>query len=220
MTELDLAAIKARVERTTSGPWATTSTDVDVWTENEDIFGGTVHTVDDAYPRGGYSPRDDAEFIANARQDVPALVSEIERMVRVLDEHLPTIIHGLGELDRASGYKSRDELSIEEVAIRSAYSAAHHIAKGIAGATDAPLYDLPSVLDLMSMLKKQDAGVPTHVQEIEAMLAAKTAAAYVDGERDALRAAAKDALTDYAEGRTRGRLWHEWIVRRAPKEGS
>lgn len=33
--------------------------------------------------------------------------------------------------------------------------------------------------------------------------------------KNALEEAAKTALNDWADGRVRGRLWHEWLIRRA-----
>ena len=48
-------------------------------------------------------------------------------------------------------------------------------------------------------------------QEFDRWLAAHDAAL----TEKVLRAAAKDALTDYAEGRSRRRLWHIWLAKRA-----
>lgn len=68
MTELDLTAIKARAEAATEGPWH--------------IIGGNEYVTGIGV---GIGPDDgvtqaDAEFIANARTDVPALVAEVERL--------------------------------------------------------------------------------------------------------------------------------------------
>jgi len=77
MTELDLAAIEARVEATPKGPWFV------------EYFG------DEGYPQrvenhaailiadtheGGEGPRPIPEFIAHARTDVPALLAEVNRL--------------------------------------------------------------------------------------------------------------------------------------------
>ena len=72
---IDLEAIKARAEAATPGPW--------VW----EIFSsacGSEWVVSDLTDRvvascsGGWGP--DARFIGSAREDVPALVAEIERL--------------------------------------------------------------------------------------------------------------------------------------------
>lgn len=82
---LDLDAVEARATSATEGPWK--AADCDVWTEAEHIFGGTIHSAYDLYPRSGYDRAADAVFIAHARTDVPALVAA----VRERDEMLAKI---------------------------------------------------------------------------------------------------------------------------------
>lgn len=74
MTEAELEAIRVRCERATSGPWVSfvegrdhTSECDFIQTDGEDITlsGATV---------------DDQDFIAAARQDIPALIEEIYRL--------------------------------------------------------------------------------------------------------------------------------------------
>lgn len=79
--------------------------------------------------------------------------AEVTRITKILDQHLPTVIVGLQAVVKANYYKNRDELTPEEVGARAALSAAHWIAKDIATGGAAPLYDLPSVLDLMGLLR-------------------------------------------------------------------
>ena len=89
MTEVALAEIEARANGATIGPWQ-------AWVEGRDGWGGD--TVILAGPRtgadtaldiyvmyggmSGYEPAsaEDLDFIANARQDIPALVKEIRRL--------------------------------------------------------------------------------------------------------------------------------------------
>ena len=81
--------------------------------------------------------------------------AEVARITKILDEHLPTVLTGLNEIVRSTYYEDRDELTPELVAARAALSAAHWIAKEVAtGKAAKPLYDLPSVLDLMKSLKE------------------------------------------------------------------
>lgn len=86
MTPDELAAIKALVDAATEGPWRTG----DQWNSagtvgvlsaksthgNEDIVASCCdHGADPA----------DAQFIAHARQDVPRLLAEVERLTAVVD---------------------------------------------------------------------------------------------------------------------------------------
>jgi hypothetical protein len=75
--------------------------------------------------------------------------AEVERMRRVLDQHLPAIFGAFAVLHPETHGKSRDELTERDVAIRAGYSAVHWIAKEIATGTGEGIYDLPSVVDLM-----------------------------------------------------------------------
>lgn len=90
MTPEQLAAIRARAEAATPGPWM-----VDeglVWDDGtgececqwyREIRGWTDHGVQ---CEAGYLvlSREDAEFIAHARSDIPALVAEVERLRRTI----------------------------------------------------------------------------------------------------------------------------------------
>jgi hypothetical protein len=71
VTDLDLSAIKARIEAASAGPW-TAHPDGLVWAPR---LGDPV---------SGSAELEDAEFIAAARLDVPALVAEVERLTRLL----------------------------------------------------------------------------------------------------------------------------------------
>lgn len=85
MTEpLDLAAIKARADAATTGPWT-----MDELPETGEcgVFGGP----DVWYPEGrsticGYVHYNNAEFIAHAREDIPALVDLAQRQATRITE--------------------------------------------------------------------------------------------------------------------------------------
>lgn len=81
--------------------------------------------------------------------------NEVARITRILDQHLPTVIAGLQHVVHPTIHKDRDELTEDDVALRGAMSAAHWIAKDVATGGGKPLYDLPSVLDLLAMLKRE-----------------------------------------------------------------
>lgn len=100
MTPDRLAAIKARAEAATPGPWVV---ELPEWGECDGIrskngtqilnagscipdpktavdYGGTVHDwKEEPYDYGVYK-QDDSTFIAHAREDVPALLTEVERL--------------------------------------------------------------------------------------------------------------------------------------------
>jgi hypothetical protein len=85
MDEKDLAEIGARVEAATPGPW-------EAWVEGRDHTGGSsmirtglsAETSTDIEMTGATT--EDYDFIANARQDVPALVAEIRRFQTLLND--------------------------------------------------------------------------------------------------------------------------------------
>lgn len=74
-TALDLDAIEARANAATEGPW-TAYPDGFVWTK-QPILGDPV---------SGSVELADAQFIAAARQDVPALVAEVRRLRAALGQ--------------------------------------------------------------------------------------------------------------------------------------
>jgi hypothetical protein len=89
-TPLDLAAIRAREEKATEGPW---SADSDQHTPAKWERGyGQFHAFSlgptlkasvadgDACERALRQAEADADFIANARDDIPALLDEVERL--------------------------------------------------------------------------------------------------------------------------------------------
>jgi len=94
-------------------------------------------------------PEKDPRYIAGSAE------AEVERMVQVLDQHLPAIFASYAFLVEETWGRSGDELTERDVAIRAGYSAVHWIAKEIATGTGEGIYDLPSVLDLMKTLRKE-----------------------------------------------------------------
>lgn len=91
---LDLDAIRARCEKATAGPWLTESPGVHTdgpakgWARGS-VIAATAPGKDNrvyATPSGGTYPSADLNFIAHARTDVPALVSECKRLREALAE--------------------------------------------------------------------------------------------------------------------------------------
>ena len=78
-----LAAVRQRCDATTKGPWVS-------WVEGRDHSAGeTVITrgefdegEEDLYLFGGTVA--DYDFVANAKQDIPLLLDEIERLLKLL----------------------------------------------------------------------------------------------------------------------------------------
>lgn len=79
MSDLDLEAIRARAAAARPGPWKLYGDgDPDDW---RGITNGNDADELCIYDEGGHG-HDDAVFIAHARQDVPALIAEVERLSR------------------------------------------------------------------------------------------------------------------------------------------
>lgn len=106
MTEQELEAIRQRAEQATPGPWfwdtnrrhrsimlkahqngGTCIMDFTRWgmhsaqpriNDNSDLFGGILRTMEEYDKSELDNPN--ADFIAHARQDIPALLAEVERL--------------------------------------------------------------------------------------------------------------------------------------------
>jgi hypothetical protein len=98
---LDLEAIRRRCEAATPGPW---SVEED-WTAEVRSPSGLIAKV--IYPRHLL----DAEFIAAAREDVPALLAEVERLTAAVAERQGMVEHWVKSLNQA--LEQRDRLTGE-----------------------------------------------------------------------------------------------------------
>ena len=79
MGALDLEAIKARAGAATPGPWATGQRG-EIYREGDRVTDPTLPDI--TVVPAMVLVRPDMEFIAAAREDVPALVAEVERLSR------------------------------------------------------------------------------------------------------------------------------------------
>ena len=86
MTDIDLDAIEARANAATDGPWSVYQT----MHAEPKVVNSTGHWPAGEVANASNSPADygnaDAEFIAHARTDVPALVAEVRRLREDADE--------------------------------------------------------------------------------------------------------------------------------------
>lgn len=80
---MNLDEIKARAEKATPGPWEVdynepfSSDIVGIFQEEQERYIVKLEEQDETdYP----TTRDDADFIAHAREDIPALIAEVERL--------------------------------------------------------------------------------------------------------------------------------------------
>jgi hypothetical protein len=84
ITAAELAAIRERAEKATSGPWGWSDAKVRdgkyVFVPQGSYLADTLIMFGDTYENG----EQDAEFIAHAREDIPRLLDEIERLQRVI----------------------------------------------------------------------------------------------------------------------------------------
>lgn len=81
MKDTEIKQIKDRCERATKGPWIS-------FVEGRDHTSGSsfIRTACDDIELTGASA-DDQDFIAHARQDIPALIEEICRLRKILDDN-------------------------------------------------------------------------------------------------------------------------------------
>lgn len=90
MSDLDLDAIEARANAATEGPWhvVTAWTDYVAYQVTDDGEAASMNCYggSGAMNTGLGVIEDDAEFIAHARTDVPALVAEVRRLRNVIEE--------------------------------------------------------------------------------------------------------------------------------------
>jgi hypothetical protein len=84
MTDSDLAAIAARCIAATPGWWWNESGTIHAPDWRPDAQSGSVCHPAHTFESNGIDWNADAEFIAHARQDVPALVAEITKLKRLL----------------------------------------------------------------------------------------------------------------------------------------
>lgn len=82
MNDIDIDAIKARVENATDGPWAWS--DAETFQAWPGSVRSTVMPDDFADEVAQTFQGQDAEFIAHARTDVPALVAKVERQAAII----------------------------------------------------------------------------------------------------------------------------------------
>ena len=84
MTPEELKAIENRCNKATPGPWTTDRptkpSDPDEFSRWVAICGLGGRTGVFADPPGGQSPWNDAQFIAHAREDIPALLDYIKEL--------------------------------------------------------------------------------------------------------------------------------------------
>jgi hypothetical protein len=88
ITDDELAAMKARVDATTPGPWRASFEGRDHFSGDSVIFTGgqevEIYISADDYKGGGGHFCADLDFIAHARQDVPRLIAEVQRLRALL----------------------------------------------------------------------------------------------------------------------------------------
>lgn len=81
MKDTEIKQIQERCERATKGPWIS-------FVEGRDHTSGCsfIRTAGDDIELTGASA-DDQDFIAHARQDIPALIEEVCRLRKILDDN-------------------------------------------------------------------------------------------------------------------------------------
>lgn len=116
MTDIDLDAIEARANAATDGPWVVKhepaweadnvqhpdviTVGAQMWEADDEPM--TVCLVSTDHEDDPVDVLLDAEFIAHARTDVPALVAEVRRLWEALDDGYAAIALAGAEIERAS----------------------------------------------------------------------------------------------------------------------
>ena len=88
MSMIDLDAIKARCGAATSSPWMSRLYDDDLW-EVIPVAKGQDY---------GVFEKADAEFVAHAREDIPALIAEVEQLRLTLKQALAAMSATVSEI--------------------------------------------------------------------------------------------------------------------------
>lgn len=85
LTDEELYQIRQRCEKASLGPWKSYIEGRDHWGGDDVIITGVKGEIgEDIYLTGATD--DDQDFIAHARQDIPRLLDEVERLKRVIKE--------------------------------------------------------------------------------------------------------------------------------------
>jgi sugar phosphate isomerase/epimerase len=146
----DIASIEARAAAATEGPWVMDHVGP-VWVGNRsdgrtsglwEIIYGTRDNLSDLTPEGAAVAVANAEFIAHAREDVPALIAEVERLREATDQHTLTL------LDRTHAAEQKQAAAEAKVArVRTLADEADASGRHINGYGYVLLRDLRAAID-------------------------------------------------------------------------
>lgn len=75
LTKKEIDEIKSRLEKASPGPWRVTST-----SKRHQTGGDYIPDCDDWVVVSIFERKEDAYFVAHAREDIPRLVAEVERL--------------------------------------------------------------------------------------------------------------------------------------------
>lgn len=103
LTNADMAEIKKRAEAATEGPW----NKFPIVDNDEFVVIGGDMVAETVYEEA------DATFIAHARQDVPALLAEVERLRKALED----VVYEQYEI--GAGFVATKTLEIVKEALRN-----------------------------------------------------------------------------------------------------
>lgn len=91
---LDIDAIKARADAATEGPWVVDDQKYVLRSKNGGWDGLIIATVQ--HDDFGLVEEDNTAFIASARQDIPALLAEVERLQAIVERVRELHVSGIG----------------------------------------------------------------------------------------------------------------------------
>ena len=124
MTTLDLEPIKERLAAATPGPWKAKEDSWDGYSVVIDDNGPGVSIIAEQIGQGEDGGRGDAEFIANAPEDIAALVAEVERLratIHVLTSERDSALERNNDLIEQSEKQQSRLSAVENLHRRSTY---------------------------------------------------------------------------------------------------
>jgi len=117
MTEQELQEIKERSEKATPGPWTYVPGELiedgadSYYEDAPNIKGPFTVDMDEYWALG----ENNADFIAHSREDVPALLAEVERQITIASEFADRFSKAAFELGRTSRKLAEANLEIKRL---------------------------------------------------------------------------------------------------------
>lgn len=106
---IDIPAIEARANAATEGPWEALPWEAEAGGGDWNLWGPKApnHSMDSSL-QGDFGFEADAQFVAHARTDIPALISEVRRLEAVRDG----LVKALGFYARVAAHNGPNQRNV------------------------------------------------------------------------------------------------------------